>query len=216
MTSNLVIGKIAVVASIVGFTGAAAAADWSGFYAGAYGESATVDIVHDYDLDVEFGYTATGMGGGLLVGYNVQSGNIVYGLEADINFGGATGSGLCDGGTTPSCAGSGSEPAFTLDQVMALSMRVGVVSGDLLYYGAVGVSQADVTVIDTLQPATVEETHSGYVAALGVEWMMQDNLSVGAEYQYGTYETLSYPLVTSPDEVGFETGSIKVSVKYRF
>ena len=216
MTIKTIAGLCALTLPAIALAGSATAADWSGFYAGAYGESTSVDIVHNYDFDVEFGYTATGGTGGVMLGYNLQSGNIVYGVEGDFNFGGATGSGLCDGGTVPLCIGSGSEPTFTLGQVMTLRARAGFVNGNTLIYGAVGVSQADVNVVDVLQPATVDETHAGYVAAIGIEWMLQDSLTLGAEYQYGSYEALSYPLVSTPDEIGFETSAIRVSVKYLF
>lgn len=66
--------------------------NWAGFYAGlnaGYGWNASDDTkVNDYYGPLTYGSTkkSDGFTGGLQVGYNFQSGNIIYGLEADINF----------------------------------------------------------------------------------------------------------------------------------
>ncbi len=190
--------------------------DWSGFYIGAFAAYGTAGINHDYDNNVLFGYSADGISGGVQAGYNFQSGNMVYGIEADWYLGGETGSGLCDSGTTPACGGTGSQPTFTLDRTVGVKGRIGVVKGDMLFFGSAGWSQASITVTDTLQPATVSATHQGFTVGAGLEWMMNNGVIISAEYQYGVYGPVSYPLVTTPDTIDFTTGAVRVGVKLGF
>ncbi len=191
-------------------------ADWKGPYAGLSGSYSEHSIDHNYDDTVSFGYSANGLSGGIVAGYNFQTGNIVYGLEASHSLGSETGSGLCDGGTVPTCGGTGSLPTITFDHVTSLKGRVGFANGDFLHYGTVGLSKAEVTVSDTLQPATVSRTHDGYSVGLGTEWMATDRLSVDLGYEFMQFEGIGYPLVTTPDTIEFQSSRISASVKFHF
>src|SRR5215469_7625462 len=96
--------------------------NWTGFYVGA-----NLGFTHtNADVTVNvFPFTITGSGsntqfnGGLLAGYNWQSGDRVFGIEGDIN-------GLSD-----------------WDFIASIRARYGVIYGSWLYYGTIGVGFVD-------------------------------------------------------------------------
>jgi outer membrane immunogenic protein len=96
--------------------------NWAGFYVGA-----NLGFTHtNADVTVSvFPFTITGSGsntqfnGGLLAGYNWQSGDRVFGIEGDIN-------GLSD-----------------WDFIASIRARYGVIYGNWLYYGTIGVGFVD-------------------------------------------------------------------------
>ncbi len=66
--------------------------DWTGFYVGVYGGFGWGDVdVGGAESDVE-----GGLAGGT-VGYNIQSGNFVYGIEADGGWAGIESQDFVDG-----------------------------------------------------------------------------------------------------------------------
>jgi len=211
-----ILTSVSLLAFGIGSGANAAESDWSGFYGGVSAGGATTTVSDNYDFDTVFTFDAVGSVWGVLAGYNIQNGNMVYGLEGEYTSGSIEGSGLCDGGTTPLCSGSGADAAFTLSNTISLKARAGYVSGNYLIYAMAGISQADASVTDTPQPGTDAQKHSGYVAGVGVEFMATDTFSIGIEYEYGSYEELSYALVTTPDGIGFDTNTFKVSAKYHF
>jgi outer membrane immunogenic protein len=96
--------------------------NWAGFYVGA-----NLGFTHtNADVTVSaFGFGVTGSGsdtqftGGLLAGYNWQSGDRVWGIEADI-------SGLSD-----------------WDYIASIRARYGLIYGNWLYYATAGVGFID-------------------------------------------------------------------------
>lgn len=220
--------KLLFVATIlsgsIGFGSAVSAADfvesvavdWSGFYLGAHAGWTQADVEDTYDLVVPFDFTADGFMGGALAGYNFQTGNLVLGLEGDVSFGSVSEEALCDGTTTPVCGGSGTNPDFDLDTMGSLRGRIGFAMDQLLIYGTAGVGLADASVSDPLQGGDDSKTHWGFVVGGGGEWMIMENASIRLEYLYGNYESKNYALVTTPDEIDFETHSIRAAFNWHF
>ena len=130
--------------------------NWSGLYVGAnggYGWSANTD-----PLD------PTGAFGGGQIGYNFQRGNIVFGIEADIQ-----GSGVSD---------SGYGLKSSLDYFGSVRGRLGYAFDRALVYGTGGFGYGQVT------NDGYAETQTGWVAGGGVEYKLTPAWSAKAEYQY--------------------------------
>jgi len=193
-----------------------AAVDWSGFYLGVHAGWTQANVEDSYDLVVPFDFNADGFMGGALAGYNIQTGNVVFGLEGDVSFGSVSDKGLCDGTTTPACGGSGTNPDFDLDTTGSLRGRLGFAMDQLLIYGTAGVALADASVSDPLQGGSDSKTHWGYVVGGGGEWMIMENASIRLEYLYANYESKNYALVTTPDEIDFETHTIRAAFDWHF
>ena len=138
--------------------------NWSGLYVGVNGGyGANAASVLPAGLD-----PAGGFGGGQ-IGYNVQRGNIVFGLEADIEGADITDSKSYDGVSRKS----------TLDWFGTVRGRAGYTVGQALVYGTGGFAYGNVT--NTGWPS---ETQTGWVAGGGVEYKINPSWSAKAEYQY--------------------------------
>lgn len=167
------------------------AIDWSGFYVGASAgyASGTVDYtVQGYDNGVSLGnlmyqegsFDSDGWLGGLQAGYNIQTGNLVFGLEGDVNWTNVSGSTTRNDSTITS----------TLDTLSSIRGRVGVAFDNLLLFGtagwAYGTGTIDVTNIDGDDDTLNSEdfTANGWTAGAGAALALDNNWSLTAEYRY--------------------------------
>jgi outer membrane immunogenic protein len=135
--------------------------NWSGLYVGVnggYGANAASVTATFPDPD-------GGFGGGQ-IGYNVQRGNIVFGLEADIQ-----GADI----TATDAFGYTSK----LDWFGTVRGRVGYTVGQALIYGTGGFAYGNVN-----NTGWGSETQTGWVAGGGVEYKFNPSWSAKAEYQY--------------------------------
>ena len=191
---------------------AGAVQSWSGGYVGAFagygwGEAratAPFDantgffynfLGRSYDLDLR------GFFGGATVGYNVQSGSLVFGLEGEAGYLGLRGSAL-EPNDLPTT--NDTVTRFRSGAYGALYGRLGVASGDALFYGKGGVAflNARASTIDpcVAPPATCggttlnmsgDKVMTGWSAGAGVEWMVAPQWSVKAEYAYFDFGRIS-------------------------
>ncbi len=172
--------------------GAIGAPAWQGFYVGGYAGWAwsSIDAANNAVLltnqgSVPFGSSgADGFLGGAQLGYNVQGGTFVYGVEAD--FGG-----LDDG-----ARGSFTDPANTNRVISVKSSagfygdvtgRAGLLLGNALIYGKGGFAffTGNVRVTDAFDGINQDSgTFTGWTVGGGVEYQIAPNLTVKAEYQY--------------------------------
>jgi outer membrane immunogenic protein len=149
-----------------------------------------------------------GIIGGGQIGYNWQTSNIVFGIEADIDGRNATASA---NGLMPFA------PADTFDQVnisqtdnwlSTVRGRLGVTFGNVLLYGTGGAAFGEVdhsyTQIRTTtgQALTLSDsdTRSGWAAGVGIEAMVWNNVSLGVEYLHvdlGTSTLVQGTAITS-------------------
>jgi len=188
---------------------------WAGWYAGVNGgygftSSQSVDYYFTYIApDPRAGQTIYvpsydklsqdgGFGGGQL-GYNWQSGHLVFGAETDIQISGVSGSviGAPSAGSwdTYSLAGN-------LDWFGTVRGRLGYAFGPALIYGTAGLAygkvESDITYA-SLYPSKVggkpagfqatgnshqENLETGYVVGGGIEYAISPKWTVKAEYQY--------------------------------
>lgn len=194
------------------------AAAWTGFYGGVnggYGWSGTDSTVYAeaiYGLNLANPTVATsavksfektgGFGGGQ-IGYNIQRGQFVFGLETDIQSASIRGSASAfatandiASGTTVS---SNTYRNSGLDWFGTVRGRLGYAVDNALIYGTGGFAYGGVsgkasTTLSWLVPgfapgtytysADTGATKTGYAVGAGVEYAFTPQWSVKAEYQY--------------------------------
>ncbi len=186
----------------------AAMYDWSGFYAGVTGGYATGDA--------DFGFVTTGpatfasvdidgwfLGG--VAGYNVQSGNWVYGIEGDITWANID-------GFTPAGADGDTE----IDWMGSLRGRVGYAFDNILPYVTAGVAFAhnDLTVGGGF--GSDSNTHFGWTAGLGVEIGVTEQLSASLEYRYTDFSSETYDFPGLSVEADGHLHTVGAALKWRF
>ena len=173
-----------------------AAADWSGFYlGGSLGTVAngSVGIVGE-DADIE---SATPFG--VFLGYQQQSGRLVYGAEYAIAI---------DGDIT---LGDGSNPDTIVYGEGDLKARVGYDFGDVLAYGVV--SSSAVVIADTDEDITA----SGFGFGFGADYAVSENFIVGGEFMFRDFEG-EYTQDGSPgaDDASVSANSLSIRASYKF
>ena len=220
---NLLFASAMIIAALAGppcvqasDLSSAPVVDWKGFYIGAQGGWTSANVTDTYDLVTPFNFSANGLQGGPVAGYNYQSGNMVLGLEGDVSFGSVSATALCNGASVPVCAGSGTNPTFNLRTTGTVRGRIGYAVDQVMFYGTGGVGIADVSVSDPLQAGTDDKTHVGFVAGAGAEWMITQSTSLRLEYLYSRYPTINYALVSTPDSIGFDSHSVRAALNFHF
>jgi outer membrane immunogenic protein len=166
----------------------ASAQDWSGFYAGG---TLSYDSITANDLSYGDGpVDLNGAGLGIFAGYNLQSGNLVYGAELSA----IKHSGEGDDGDYL-------RPATALHS-LSLRGRIGFATGKMLPYLAVGATRTtwEADHEGNGDPADVwDDTASGTSVALGVDWSLSDTSFLRVEVEKTRY---------GEDEIDFYNGDI--------
>ena len=189
--------------------------DWSGFhfgvhFGGAFGSS-------DYDLDLAAGpggpyandnIDLSGVLGGVLLGYNFQSNNIVYGIEIDASIGDVEGK-----NTFFPAVGI----HFHQTTQGSLRLRVGYAMGNTLIYATGGGTLASVEVDQIgVVNATDEETQYGFIVGGGIEHKVSDAISIRGEYLYSHFFRDGYShtigALTFNDRSHFDTHTVRAAV----
>ena len=150
---------------------------WSGFYAGVnagYGWAST-NITNSTGSSNLNGFVYGGQ-----VGYNWQAGNLVYGLEGDMQ---GSSQKRSDTGTIGGIA-------FTVDQKLpwfaTARGRLGYAMGPWMLYATGGAAWVNykLTVSALGASASDNSTKAAFTVGGGVEWMMMQNWSAKLEYLY--------------------------------
>ena len=169
---------------------------WTGFYIGANGgdgwNDGTKDIVYTAPVTgftgTSNGFASKGAFGGGQIGYNLQRGPLVFGVEADIQ-----GSGIKDSFnvTVPSNGGPlGVVAEQDLRSFGTVRGRLGFAFDRALIYATGGYAYGRVTDQVTLAnggaTALLANTHTatGYAVGGGLEYYFGRAFSAKAEYQY--------------------------------
>ncbi len=149
---------------------------WTGAYAGlqagyGWGTSRQTNIdtlitTRDYDTD--------GFIGGGTLGYNSQTGQLVWGFEGDLSYTDVSGS------STVACIAGCSS---SLNWLMTLRARVGWDMNGWMPYVTAGMAIADAHV-STNGAGSRTDTLAGWTAGGGVEVKIDRNWSVKAEYLF--------------------------------
>lgn len=161
--------KYWVIAAIsgIGLSGPAAAqsgpvADWSGYYIGILaGQTDDRNEVTDTGLPFDI-FDSSGSGVGAYMGYNVQSGAMVYGGELAYSP-----------WTTDA-----TDHTVSQQDYIDLKGRLGYATGRTLVYGVLGYTHG----ISKENPANVSEDATGINYGLGLEFQINQRFTLGAEY----------------------------------
>ncbi len=188
---------------------AQSASGFEGAYAGLELGAARADGNADYPVlsggNVSGPYDPdNGRGYGILAGYNVQNGNMIYGAELrytnliDVSERGA----------------SDAEIREVLD-VADIRGRVGYARGDVLFYGALGWSWSRFRVHPSrlFEGRDSQITMDGFNVGLGVEYNFSDNWVVGGDF---TYRDVSGRFDEASSDTDIDISTISARLAYRF
>ncbi len=246
----------AVLAACFGVAGVAQAADlsypgslkdgpywspaalWSGLYVGGHigGAWGDVDVTDTYefpiDPTVESSLSTTGLIGGAQIGYNIQRGRIVYGIEGDLGY-------LSLSESKAVALQRNLSAAYELSGGLYgdLTGRLGYAADKTLFYIKGGAaflnmdynSQYDGKYYD--QKPRYDFSHSktmwGWTLGAGVEHKLSPSLSLKAEYQHFDFgsasfehveakpnNSYSWPYLTTNAEISPTVDAVKLGVNY--
>jgi outer membrane immunogenic protein len=153
---------------------------WQGPYIGIHlgGGSSSVDWTYALALTTA-DHDGDGVFGGVQAGYNFRTGNLVWGVEADISAASITGGTPCP------------NPTFSCDSDISMlgsvRLRAGFTTSRMLIYGTGGFGFGRVDISTTsaaLGTNGTERNATGWTAGGGVELMVDGGWSIKAEYLY--------------------------------
>jgi outer membrane immunogenic protein len=204
--------------------------DWSGFYVGVFGGGGMGN--HNYNngtptnyANYLINYDSTGGIGGGEIGYNVQSGMMVAGVEADGFWSGIKGSDIAafNAGTLP--AGITAYDATNLRWGGTLRARGGIAVDRLLLFFTGGWAYGDLVHTSTVPAVAVDQFtnhRSGLTAGGGIAYAVTNNLIGKFEYRYydfGRYNRAGSPLTPSgqlPYTVDNTYSVVTIGLDYKF
>ena len=181
-------------------------------------------------------HSDTTVTGGGQIGYNWQFNNFVLGVEGDIKGGGPSNTTIVG---TPGVPGIAPGSSFTASSSVNGSVRgrLGYAIDPFLIYATGGVAIADANLKATYAPTAITPGSAksgsallvGPTAGAGVEYALNNNVSLAAEYRYTDYgsERVNLGLVpivtagatsTAPvtGRVGLRDNELLFKVNYRF
>ncbi|MDP3341254.1 outer membrane protein [Frigidibacter sp.] len=188
--------------------------NWAGGYTGVvlgYADD-TVDITDDLGVSPDDQPNPKGGLAGLTGGYNFQSGNWVYGVEADI-----AATDLSDKGTFDA---STDEYDVDVSSMATLRGRVGYDMGRWMPYATAGIAAAKADYAFESAGATLyddDNTMTGYSAGVGAEYAINDKWSAKGEYLYTNLEGRFKADGAGPSaDVDHEIHAVRAGLNYRF
>ncbi|WP_245195472.1 outer membrane protein [Aureimonas populi] len=175
---------------------------WTGPYAGGF----VGYNFSNFDQSGGADFDGEGFVGGVYAGYNLQTDQLVYGLEADIGGSDVDAGGFNNAAGLP--VGSDGN-AFG-----SLRARLGWAYDSILLFatGGLAVSGNELS----LAGADDQNTHFGYTVGAGVEAAVTDNLSSRLEYRYSDFESKDYNLGNVTISSGFDEHSIRAGLALKF
>lgn len=181
--------------------------DWTGFYIGAMGgygwsNSFTIGGIAVSNPDFSGGFA-----GGTL-GYNVQMGQFVFGVEADAAWSDI----------------NHTETVFLvtaqdkLQSFGSVTARGGVAVNNVLIYGKGGYAWTDNQISASALGLTFSESHfhNGWTIGGGVEWAVAGPWSVKGEYMFARYLNETYLAALGGVTLAADVHTVKLGINYRF
>ena len=187
--------------------------DWSGFYIGAMGGYGWSDRVRGTVGGVAVTGTSSDINGGFgggTVGYNWQTGQAVFGVEADAAWSDIKYSQTALGVTLTD----------KVQSFGSVTGRVGFAANAALFYVKGGYGWADNQLSATAFGVGFSESqfHSGWTIGGGIEYMFVPNWSGKVEYMYADYRNANYLTAFVPGGIGLglTVNTVKAGVNYHF
>lgn len=164
--------------------------DWTGPYVGAHIGGSWFDGTDNTNPGT--GIDGDGVIGGILGGYNWQSGNWVFGGEVDFSFSGAD-------------APFNNVAIASADQEWLASVRarLGYAWNNVLLFATAGVAFSEFE-LDHAPANTgdiASETHTGFIVGGGIEWAHWDNVSIRAEYLFTDFGDENYGFIPAGTDI---------------
>jgi outer membrane immunogenic protein len=160
-----------------------------------------------------------GLIGGAQAGVNYQFSSLVVGAEASISDTNTSGSGrvLNSALATDSFT---SAPQW----LATATGRIGFAVNDWLFYAKGGWAMMHVKYTQTIlgagglatSAALLSDNRNGFVAGVGVEYGLTENLSARAEYDFLGFGTQTYNFPTPPASIRSDLSMVTVGLNYRF
>ncbi|MER8928118.1 outer membrane protein [Mesorhizobium sp. M0859] len=185
--------------------------NWTGLYLGAHVGGGSSKVDWEYTVGGTADHDGSGALGGVQAGYNFQSGNIVYGIEADIS------AAHIDGGTA--CP----NPTFSCDSDVkmlgSLRGRIGYAMDRLLIYGTggLGFGRVEISTSGPIGTNGTSKTRAGWTLGAGLEYAFTDHWSLKGEYKYFDLGKGDYTVDTGLNveaKVRIHTGVIGLNYKF--
>jgi len=167
-------------------TPVAVVSGWDGLYLGVFGAYSHGEFTN-YDknskdcwwCENDYGSDLEGFSGGGTIGYNVVTGQFLWGIEAELGGGSIDGSAKDPYNDVP-------ETDVDINYYGTVAGRAGVIAGDFLMYGKAGWGfvNADLNWSDEEYGARADgsATMDGAVYGGGIEYAFMPNMSVKFEY----------------------------------
>lgn len=157
--------------------------------------------------------TPDGWFGGGQVGYNIQRGALVYGVEGDFQ------GGDMEKGADFFGPGGFGAAVTDVDWFSTIRGRVGLAAGPTLFYATAGVAFADIDSRIAFGNGTSvsdSSVQTGYAVGGGLEWAFAPHLSMKAEYLYMDFgdQTLTGTAPATIVDTNMQT--VRVGLNYRF
>jgi outer membrane immunogenic protein len=165
--------------------------NWAGFYAG-------LNLGYAFGKVTNLNIDPNGVAGGAQVGYNWQSGPLVFGAEADIQ-------------------GSGADDTFAPYKFSnpwfgTLRGRIGYALNNILIYGTGGFAYGDLT--GELGPLSETHTLTGWTGGLGMEVGFTPHWSARVEYLYMDLGNTNYGITGIGN--GYQSSLLRFGINYHF
>jgi outer membrane immunogenic protein len=164
--------------------------DWSGLYAGAHVGGAWGDYSYVFSTGTDVGSDLSGWLGGGQLGYNFQTGSLVWGIEADISAADISGDSRCP------------NPAFSCNAAVkwfgTVRGRIGLPQNNWLFYATGGFAYGGVERTSAVTAPGLSQTKTlvGWTIGGGVDYAINSKWSVRGEYLYVDLDDESYPAAT--------------------
>jgi len=171
--------------------------DWSGFYVGGQLGYVWTEL----ELPAGFGTEDfNGFTAGVHAGANWQNGNIVFGVEGDINY------------TWNENDYLGGAAEAGTDWAGSLRGRVGYAWDRTLLYGTAGIAFTN----GYIEGPGIDESETlvGWTAGVGVEHAFTDNWSARIEYRYSDYGGAGFGLGFG--DIDVTEHGVRIGVSYKF
>lgn len=180
--------------------------NWTGLYVGVSGGYL------DPNLDIGFGATSLGYGNsgyliGGTVGYNMQMGNFVYGVEGDLSYADV-------GGDFGDLFGFGFNGKSEGDYFATIRGRLGYSMDRVLLFGTAGIAFAN---LDVETPAgNFSDDMVGYTVGGGLEYGITQHLTTKIEYLYSDFGKETTTLFPGDIQTEADMNIVRVGLNYKF
>lgn len=178
---------------------------WTGFYAGLNAGYAFGDFTKE---GKQFLGSPKGAILGAQAGYNQQFGNIVAGLEGDINWLDAK-----DNNGFGAFTGRGK-----VQSLATFRGRLGFAADRALFFVTGGYAGGSVEAKLTTPAMNYSEAKwlNGYALGAGIEYAVTNNVTIKGEYLYSSLEGKNYWASSQNVKTGVNLNTVRAGVNYKF